>query len=114
MNGGQIGGLVGGILGCVLGLAGGIIGTYFSIKRTNGPRERAFMIQSAVVCWVAIIIFLGLLFTLPPPYRWFMWIPYGILLPLGIIYGNRRQQAIRQEESQNQALQGTAAKSAVP
>jgi hypothetical protein len=99
MNAGQIGGLAGAFLGCVLGLAGGIVGTYFSIKRTNGPRERAFMIRSAVVCWVAILIFLGLLLALPAPYRWFMWIPYGILLPLGIIHGNRRQRAIRQEES---------------
>ena len=103
MNAGQTGGLVGGIVGGVLGLAGGIVGTYFSITRTNGPRERAFMIRSAVVCWVAILIFLGLLFALPTPYRWFMWIPYGIFLPLGIIYGNRRQQTIRQEESQNKA-----------
>jgi hypothetical protein len=32
-----------------------------------------------------------------------MWIPYSILLPLGIIYGNRKQQAIRQEESQTKS-----------
>lgn len=87
-----------------MGLAGGIIGTYFSIKNTNGPRERAFMIRAAVVCWIAIVIFLGLILALPNPYRWFMWIPYGILLPLGIVVGNRKQQAIRREESQKQAV----------
>ncbi|HHH76735.1 MAG TPA: hypothetical protein ENL03_06900 [Phycisphaerae bacterium] len=98
MHPGTIGGLVGGIVG----VAGGVIGTYCSIKNTKGPRERVFMIKSAVVCWIAALVFLGLLFVLPNPYRWFMWLPYGILLPLGIIYGNKKQQAIRQEESQNQ------------
>lgn len=102
MNPEQIGGWVGGILGGVLGIAGGIVGTYFSIKRTNGPRERAFMIRAAIVCWIAIFIFLGLLLALPNPYRWFMWIPYGVLLPLGIRYINRKQQQIRQEETKNQ------------
>jgi Ca2+/Na+ antiporter len=100
-------GLIGGIVGSVIGLAGGIIGTYFSIKNTNGPRERAFMIRASVICLVAILLFLALLFALPNPYKWFMWIPYGILLPLGIVYWNRKQQRIRQDESQNHRLQPT-------
>ncbi len=94
-------GWIGGIVGVLLGLAGGIVGTYFGIRNTNGPRERSFMIKSAVVCWGAILVFLVLVLALPGPYRWFMWLPYSILLPLGIVYGNRRQQAIRQEESQH-------------
>ncbi len=106
MNIAAMWGWIGGIAGGVLGLAGGIVGTYFSIKNTKGPRERVFMIKSAVVCWVAIIIFLALLLALPNPYRWFLWIPYGILLPLGIAFGNRQKQAIRQEESQNNSVDG--------
>ena len=106
MNIAAMWGWIGGIAGGVLGLAGGIVGTYFSIKNTKGSRERVFMIKSAVVCWVAIIIFLALLLALPNPYRWFLWIPYGILLPLGITFGNRQQQAIRQEESQNNSVAG--------
>ena len=108
MTSGELGGLIGGVVGGLLGLAGGIIGTYFSIKNTKGPRERAFMVKSAVVCWVAILVFLTLLLALPNPYRWFMWIPYGILLPLGIIYGNRRQQAIRQQEGGAGGFRGQA------
>ena len=107
MNTGAMWGWVGGIAGGIIGLAGGIVGTYFSIKNTSGPQERSFVIKSASVCWIAILIFLGLLLGLPNPYRWFMWIPYGILLPLGIIYINRRQQTIRQEESQNKELKAT-------
>ena len=108
MNSGMIGGIIGGVVGSLIGLAGGIIGTYFSIKNTNGPRERAFMIRASVVCWVAILLFLALLFALPNPYRWFMWIPYGIFLPLGIVHISRKQQRIRQEESQNQASEAIA------
>lgn len=101
MNTGAEWGWIGGIAGGILGLAGGVIGTYFSIRNTNGLLERSFMIKAAAVCWSAILIFIGLLLALPNPWRWFMWIPYSILLPAGIIYGNRRQQAIRQKESQN-------------
>lgn len=101
MDTGAMWGWIGGIAGGIVGLAGGAVGTYFSIRNVSGPRERSFMIRSAVVCWIAILIFIGFLFGLPNPYRWFMWIPYSVLLTLGIIYGNRRQQAIRKEESQH-------------
>lgn len=100
-------GLIGGIVGGVLGLIGGSIGTYFSIKNTRGPRERAFMIKCSVVCWIAISLFLGLMFTLPAPYRHFLWIPYAILLPLGIAVGNRKQSKIQKIESQNKPCEAT-------
>jgi uncharacterized membrane protein YfcA len=91
-------GLIGGIIGGVLGCIGGIIGTYFSIKNVNGPREKAFMVRCVVVGWIAIAVFLTLLFLLPHPYRYLLWIPYGIALPLGIRYGNRKQNMIRESE----------------
>jgi hypothetical protein len=93
-------GLIGGIVGGAIGLAGGIIGTYFGIKNTNGPRERAFMVKASIVVWIALIVFFCLMIVLPNPYRFFLWIPYGILLPWGIVAGNRGQQRIRQEEMQ--------------
>jgi len=71
---------------------------FFSIKNTCGPRERAFMVRSAVVCWLGITLFLGLMFLLSNPYRFLLWIPYAILLPLAVVYGNRTQQRIRLEE----------------
>ena len=92
-------GVIGGIIGGVLGIVGGLLGTYCSIKNTDSVRERAFMIKASVIGWIGILIFLGLMFALPNPYRFFLWIPYGILLPLAIITGNRKQQKIRQEES---------------
>jgi hypothetical protein len=91
-------GLIGGIVGAVIGVLGGLIGTYFSIKNTAGPRERRFMIQVAIVAWIAVSAFVAGLLLLPSPYNFLLWIPYGIALPLGILWCNRRQQLIRGEE----------------
>jgi len=91
-------GTVGGIIGGVIGLAGGAVGTYASIKNTGGPRERHFMVRAAIAAWVGIMLFLVLLFVLPSPYRWLIWIPYGLALPLAIVSLNRKQQAIRSDE----------------
>ena len=90
-------GLVDGVVGSLVGVAGGLIGTYFSIKNTNGPRERAFMIRSAIVCWIGVAAFLAAMFLVPQARLW-LWIPYCILLLLGIRYGNKKQMAIRREE----------------
>ena len=91
-------GLVGGIVGGVLGLAGGAVGTYFSIRNTNGPRERAFMIRMALVTWTAVTAFIVVLMILPSPYRWLLWLPYAVVLLLGIRWCNQRWRRIRAEE----------------
>lgn len=92
-------GMIGGILGGVLGTLGGAIGTWCSIRNTRGPRERAFMIKASVVAWIAIAVFLALMLLLPDPYRLWLWAPYGILLPLGIMHLNKRLFQIRADES---------------
>ncbi len=95
-------GLIGGLLGSFIGILGGAIGTYFSIRNTNGPRERAFMIRCAVVGWALITLFLAAMFLLPAPHRGFLWIPYIIVLPFGIRFGNRRQREIAEREMRRQ------------
>jgi phosphotransferase system glucose/maltose/N-acetylglucosamine-specific IIC component len=94
-------GTIGGLIGGVMGLAGGAVGTYASIKNTAGPRERQFMVRVAVAAWVGITLFLTLLFVLPSPYRWLIWIPYGVALPLAIVSLNRKQKAIRSDEARS-------------
>ena len=101
MTSGQLGGLIGGITGGVLGALGGAIGTYFSIRNARPGRERAYMVRCAIICWIAVTIFVALLFLLPSPYRFILWIPYGVLLPVGIIKGNKGIARIRAEEAQN-------------
>lgn len=101
-------GIIGGIAGGVLGLLGGIVGAYFSIKNTNSQRERAFVIKCSVVCFVAVGAFCALMFTLPHSYRSHLWIPYSILLPLGIVTWNRKQQKIREIDAQSKPAHTTA------
>jgi len=91
-------GWIGGIIGGIIGLAGGIIGTWFSIKNTKGPAEKAFMIRMAVYIWILLLLFLLLLLWLPRPYNFLVWIPYSIILPFGIRYINKRQLEIQQSE----------------
>jgi len=98
MNAGWVGGIGGGLVG----IEGGVFGTYCGIKNTHGPRERAFMVKCAITCWAYVLGYLLLLVTLPRPYGWFLSIPYTLLLCIGIVYANRIQHRIRQEESANQ------------
>jgi len=97
-------GLVFGIaLGASLGVLGGAIGTYFSIKNTFGPRERAFMIRISIITWIAVSMFVAALMLLPKPYNFLLWIPYCIALPLAIMRWNRKQLEIRNQESLRKA-----------
>ncbi len=95
-------GMIGGIAGGVIGLIGGLIGTYATIHNTRGPRERAFTIRASIIGWIVGLVFLALLFLLPTPWRFLVWVPFGILLSLGINRWNRTQQRIREEESRDQ------------
>lgn len=91
-------GVIGGTIGCIIGIVGGIIGTYCSIKNTAGPLERAYMVKVSVVTWITILVFLVLMYMLPNPYRFWLWVPYGVLLPLGITRINRTVAKIRETE----------------
>lgn len=92
-------GLIGGLAGGILGLAGGVVGTRAAIRNTSGPRERAFIVKASFIGWTAGLIFLALLILFSSPWRFLIWVPYSILLPLGIISCNRTLQRIRQEEA---------------
>ena len=92
-------GMVGGLIGAVVGIIGGALGTYFSIRNTSGPRERAFVIRAAAAGWLCIGAFLAGLYFLPSPHNLLLWIPYVIALPLAIIRLNRRQAELRREEA---------------
>jgi hypothetical protein len=52
-------GLIGAIAGSLIGGAGGLTGTCFSIRNTNGPRERAFVIRTVIMLWIGVAAFLA-------------------------------------------------------
>jgi hypothetical protein len=91
---------VGAIGGTLIGVTGGVIGTYASIKNTRGPRERAFMIQAAIACWILISAFVVGLWLIPGWYKNLLWIPYVVVLLCCIRYWNNRQAQIRQQEAE--------------
>ena len=98
MDGATVG-LIGGIVGGVVGTMGGVLGTYLSIKSAKGPIERAFIKRSAVIAWVTVSVFLALLFTIPQPYNYLLWIPYGVTMLIGIPKLRKKHTEIRRSES---------------
>jgi hypothetical protein len=100
-------GLIGGIGGGVLGVLGGVVGTYFSIKNTNGPKERALMIWAAAACCFAVTATLvGMYFT-PTPYQPLVGLPLWLLLPFAIRAVNHRQEQLRRQEAHRVQPPGT-------
>ena len=88
-----------GLIGGIVGTMGGIIGTYVSIASAKGPMERAFIKRSAVIAWITVSVFLGLLLTLPKPYNLLLWIPYGITMLIGVPKLRKKHAQIRRSES---------------
>jgi hypothetical protein len=93
------GNLVGGIVGSVLGVMGGLIGTYFGIKNTHGPRERAFAVRAAALCWLGVSAFLACLFMTPMRWSPLLWLVYLPALFGFIRWGNTRQALARAEDA---------------
>ena len=87
---GQTIGLIGGIAGGCIGTLGGIFGTYCGIKSVANDAQRKFVIRCAVFGWVVVLAFSALVIFLPAPWKYIMWVPYGIGLPIAIFWGNKR------------------------
>jgi hypothetical protein len=94
-----LGGWMGGLAGGAIGVLGGLFGTYCSIKNTNGPRERAFLIKASLLCWILIGAFIAGILLIPPQYNSLLMVAYAVLLIFGIYKGNQTQLRIRQEEA---------------
>ena len=92
-------GLIGSIGGGALGILGGVVGTYFSIRNTNSPRERAFMIKASILCWVFVLAFVFGMWLIPGFYKALLVPIYVVGLVAGILSGNKKQAQIRAEES---------------
>ncbi len=92
--------LILGIVGSLIAIAGGLIGTYFGIKNSNVPRERAFTIRSAIVCCIGVVLFFAVTVFFPQM-RLLLGILCVILFPFVIRYMNKKQKAIRRDEKAN-------------
>ena len=92
-------GLIGGIVGGIIGTAGGLLGTYFSIKNTKSPRERAFVIKASIACWIFVLVFVFGMCLTPGLYKLFLIPIYFVGLVACILLWNKKQVRIRLEES---------------
>jgi serine/threonine protein kinase len=92
-------GLIGGIVGGIAGGAGGLLGTYFSIKNTKGPLERAFVIKASIACWIFVLVFVFGMCPTPGLYKLFLIPIYVVGLVASILLWNKKQAQIRLEES---------------
>jgi hypothetical protein len=98
--------LVGAFGGAAIGVMGGLLGAYFGIKNTNGPRERAFVVRATFLLCLVIAAFMAALWLIPAPYNALTWLPYMIgLLLIGRAW-NRRQARIRMEEDEARLREG--------
>jgi hypothetical protein len=97
-------GLIGALGGTLLGVLGGVYGTWNSIKQTNGPRERAFVVKMSVLFWIVVSLFVVLVFVLPAPWNYYIWLPYGLWLTSTIRRSDLKQQAIREAESASKEM----------
>lgn len=84
------------------------MGTYFAVKNTHSPQERRFVINCAVGFWPAVVAFVVLFLLLPTQYRWLLWIPYSIGLPISIIWMNKTQARIRDQAGLETIARDTA------
>ena len=91
------------IVWTLVGLIGAVGVTYWAIKNTYGPREKAFIVRAFASWWVANVLFVGAVWLVPKPYNWWLFPAYMLPLFLASGYVNKRQAAIRAEESGDDA-----------
>lgn len=103
-------GLIGAVGGTLLGVLGGVYGTWNGIKKTKGPRERAYVVKLSVLYWIVVPLFVVLVFVLPKPWNHYIWLPYGLWLSYTIRRSALKQQAIRTAEAKEESLPQTEVK----
>jgi hypothetical protein len=62
-------GMAGGLAGGVVGVMGVLIDSYFSIRNTTRPRERALMSRLAALVWLWLGGLVAWMFLMPRPWN---------------------------------------------
>jgi hypothetical protein len=90
-------GWIGGIAGGLIGVMGGLFGTWMSLRAAKSPAERAILWRFVIACWVGVALFCVLAFVLPSPWNVLLWIPYLVLLAVGIAWCNAALRRVRSQ-----------------
>jgi hypothetical protein len=99
----QHAGVVAAVIGSVGGVFGGLLGTYVSIRATNGPRERAFVVRCSVAMWAGITLFVGLMLWMTSPAKFLLFVPYSFGFPIAMRRLSGAQSKIREDEARERA-----------
>ena len=86
------------IIGGLILTAFALMWTYFNIKYTKGPRERAFAVKAAVILWIGNALSVVLPFLSPSPIHFLT--PWIVLVVAGR-YLYEMQRKIRTEEEKS-------------
>jgi hypothetical protein len=76
-----------------------VVGTYFSVRNTNGPLERLFVIKASMLCWIVVLLFVAGMALIPGWYKLLLIIPWLVGIIVGIRKWNEIQFRIQKEES---------------
>ncbi len=82
-------------------LIGGGWASWANIQQTKGPRERRFVVRICVSAWLLILSMLGLMYILPPPYRYVVMLFYFFGVPFLIYRWSKTHQLIRLMEARD-------------
>ncbi|MGC9517770.1 MAG: hypothetical protein ACP5C3_08745 [Methanomicrobiales archaeon] len=94
-------GYIGAFLGVTFGFIGGLIGSYYSIKNTKGPLEKAFMKKVVVLFWIIGVTYLVFLLYLPIPYNFLLLTLFLSILPFFIRHVNAKLMDLQKQEEVN-------------
>src|SRR5207248_6794690 len=98
-------------IGPIIGVMGGIFGTARSIRATETPRERKFIIRLSIITWIYVLSAMAVLFgivQLTQRYHWSaktslitqaaFWLIYCAALVTMVLKWNRRHRQLRIDE----------------
>lgn len=87
-----------GLLLTAVALLGGAIASYYNIRNSRGPKERAFVTKACVIAWAVILSMLVAVYLLPAPWRYAAAAGYFIVCPILVYKWATTHQLIRMVE----------------
>ena len=87
------------LVAVVFGLAAVVLGAYNIFKYVQNPRERGILLLHSVAGGFVTAVFLSLLFNLPSPYRFLIWIPYLLLVVVLIVLAKHALKRVAHKET---------------
>ena len=76
-------------------LVGGTVGTVCTVQRARGSCERRLLLWICASLWLAAIVFVVGILSIPRPFGVLLWVPYGVGVPIGVSFFRGRLRHAR-------------------